>query len=241
LLGFLGFVFGFSSACFLCGVFSIRRNASSRLRSSDLEDVMPQPVSKVLPNALLVFGNVGDYPLQRHPDLALLAMETIASWAKVESFMLNLYVEMLGGYDDKAAAVYLALDTQRAKTAAINAVAARVLSPENQRLLAAILKLVRSNQKSRDRIAHWIWGDSPNIPDALLADPIEHVSGRFNPDRIFVYKKPDFDSVIRANERVAGFGMTFQFIVRGHVANQNNRLYDELCSEPEIREILNRL
>ena len=58
---------------------------------------MPQPISKVAPNANIMIGNVGDYPMQRHPELALLVAEVIVSWANVESFLLNLFIELMGG------------------------------------------------------------------------------------------------------------------------------------------------
>ena len=53
---------------------------------------MPQPLSKVISNASIFIGNAGDRPLARHPKLAILAMEAIASWSNVESFMLSLFM-----------------------------------------------------------------------------------------------------------------------------------------------------
>jgi hypothetical protein len=120
---------------------------------------MPQPLSRVLPHAGVRLTNVGDYPLQRHPDLAHLIAEAIASWTNVEFFMLQLFIELMGGHKDRAADVFLALEIQSAKTAAVTAVASR-LPNEQQSLLSAILAIAKTNQKSRDKIAHWIWGDS---------------------------------------------------------------------------------
>ncbi|AXW64707.1 hypothetical protein CJO94_24440 (plasmid) [Ralstonia solanacearum] len=60
---------------------------------------MPQPLSRVTPEAgIVVIGNAGDRVLARHPDLAVLAIEAIASWSNVESFMLGLFVELFGGH-----------------------------------------------------------------------------------------------------------------------------------------------
>jgi hypothetical protein len=202
---------------------------------------MPQPLSRVLTNASVRIGNVGDYPLARHPTLALLAAEVIASWSNVEAFMLRLFVQLMGGPADKAATVFLALENHSAKTAAINAVS-RTLPDELQKVLNAILAIAKTQQKSRDKIAHWTWGDSPQLPDALLLlDPrTSVVEDGLNKDDIFVYREHDFLEVIRANERLAGYGMTFKFILMGHVANRDGRLFAELCAEPEIRERLDR-
>lgn len=69
---------------------------------------MPQPLSRVTPEAgIVVIGNAGDRVLARHPDLAVLAIEAIASWSNVESFMLGLFVELFGGHNSLATEVFL--------------------------------------------------------------------------------------------------------------------------------------
>ena len=89
---------------------------------------MPQPISRVSPNASIVIGNAGDRPLMRHSHLAVLAIEAIASWSNVESFMLNLFIQLLGGNGALAAEIFLSLETQSAKTRAINAAAESLLA-----------------------------------------------------------------------------------------------------------------
>jgi hypothetical protein len=195
---------------------------------------MPQPLSRVLPKASVLLGNVGDYPLRRHQDLAHLVAEVIVSWANVESFMLRLFIDLMGGAQERAATVFLALEIQSAKTAAINAVAAR-LPEDQQSLLRAILALIRTNQKSRDKIAHWTWGDSPQIPDALLlANPKDHIDGPLNYDEIFVYKANDFADIIRSNERLSGISQTFHFILLNHTANRVGALFLYVWAVPFI-------
>lgn len=202
---------------------------------------MPQPLSRVAPNANVVIGNVGDYPLRRHPELALLAIEVIASWSNVEAFMLNVFVEMMGGPADTAATVFMALESQPAKSAAINAVADAELHDHHRDLLRVLLAMAKSYGKSRDKIAHWIWGDSPQLPDALLlANPKDRARLPLSREGILVYREPDFRTIIMGNERLAGFGLTFEMIIRGHVADRDGALYGELCAEPEIRERLGR-
>lgn len=171
-------------------------------------------------------------------------MESIATWSNVESFLLNLYLELLGGAGDRAAIAYLAIETQSAKTQAIRAVAEQVLSPEHLNLLEAILAVAKSAQKSRDKLAHHVWGFSPDLSDALLLiDP--RVAARQKDIRDFnksvmVYRENDFIDIIERNNRICGWGLTFQFILGDHPANREGELYDELCAEPEIREKLDR-
>lgn len=179
--------------------------------------------------------------MSRHPNLAVLAMEAIGSWSNVESFLLGLYVELMGGPNDLASTAYLSLETQSAKTQAIQAVARKALSQENLRLLNAILAVAKTHQKSRDKMAHHVWGESPNLPDALLlADPKTLVGREWNSEDIYIYRERDFLNIIAANDRLCGFGLRFRFILMNHVANRDGRLYDQLCAEPEIQERLSR-
>src|SRR5690606_34285742 len=112
------------------------------------------------------------------------------------------------------------------------------LDDNNRRLLNAIIRIAKSAQKERDKLAHWVWGTSSSLPDALLLSDPRNLN--FEADMIYVYTAEDFENIRVKCERIAGFAMRFRFILKGHVANTNNRLYDTLCEEPEISEILNR-
>jgi hypothetical protein len=200
---------------------------------------MPQPLSRVLTQASIRIN--GDYPLYRHPELAVLAAQVIASWSTVEAFMMRAFIDLMGGEAEKAATAFLALETQSAKSAAINAVASAYLPDDQQRLLRAILAVAKTGQKTRDKIAHWVWGDSPQITDGLLLlDPRNNIGADLNYDDIYVYKEIDFRNAIQMNERIAGFGFSFRWIMMGHIANRDGALYAQLCAEPEIQEKLNR-
>jgi hypothetical protein len=183
---------------------------------------MPQPISGVLPNrefsivrggtgegfALLPdcinIGNVMDLTMRRHPHLAILVSESIASWTNVESFMLQLFVELMGGHADKAATVFLALETQSAKTQAINAIIPS-LPEEQSNVLRAILAIAKTNQKSRDKLAHWIWGYCTSLPTALLLlNPKVAVRDDLDLSDVYVYFERDFVDIIQANNRRGG-------------------------------------
>lgn len=203
---------------------------------------MPQPLSRVAPEAGIVIGNAGDRPLARHPDLAVLAIEAIASWSNVESFMLGLFVELFGGHNSLATEVFLSLDGQAAKSAAINAAAVTVLKDRDPelRVLRAILAIVKTNEKDRNKLAHWTWGDSPNLPDAvLLVDPRTTVHELDRSD-VYVYREQDFIAITQANDRLCGYGLRFRFILKGHMANRDGRQLAELTAEQEIQERLAR-
>lgn len=162
--------------------------------------------------------------------------------------MLHMYVELAGGNKADAAAVYLSLDTRSAKSKVLNTLAARRLSDDNLKLFNAISAVAKSAEKSRDKIAHWAWGTSEAIPDALLLmdprttviDDAEDADTRttFLRENTYVYKEDDFKSIIDMNARIISFAHNFRFILRNHPANAGGRLYDQLCREPEIAEKL---
>lgn len=138
---------------------------------------------------------------------------------------------------------FLSLEVQSAKTSAVLAAANSVLidKPQQIELLKAILAIAKTKEKSRNKLAHWIWGDSPDFPDALLlANPKIISAHGIDRSQIFVYKKEDFTSIIQANDRLCGFGLRFNFILKSHPANRDDSLFHELSAEPEIQERLNR-
>ena len=201
---------------------------------------MPQPLSKVAPNAAYSICNVGDYPLARHPDLALLVAEVISSWSNVEAFHLNLFINLMGGKKDKAAKIFLSLESRSARLSAIRAIAADL--PEKHRnLLNAILSISRSYSKARDKIAHHVWGDSHDLPDALLlVDPKYADFETLDRSKVFVYRKNDFQRIIKDNERLAHFGGLLDFISQPVHSAGKDHIYERLSQEPEIAEQLRR-
>lgn len=176
--------------------------------------------------------------LHDRQSLCVKALNAIAAWSNVESFMLKTYVELAGGADADAAAIFVALETRSAKSAAIDTLARLKLDDKHLALLRAIISIVNSTQKTRDKLAHWTWGISPQIPDAvLLSDPrnLEQT-----PDKIFVYRAKDFDDLTAKCDRICGWGMLFRFILNEHPVNSDGRIYDKLYAEPEIQNLLNR-
>lgn len=154
------------------------------------------------------------------------------------------YVNLAGGNDTDAATVYLALETQSAKTAAVSALARKKLHPSVQQLLSGILKVAKSAQKEKDKLAHWVWGTVSNRPnDILMADPRELIfiekNMRINEDKLYLYSLDEFEKMRIRFEKIAGWGMQIKYLF-GHPSPEATELYEQLCQEPEIAEILNR-
>ena len=202
---------------------------------------MPQPLSSVLFESVpIIMCNAGDRPLRHNPMLGLLAMEAIISWSNFELFMLNAYLELMGGKKELAAIGYLAIEIQSAKIAMTRAIAKERLNDKYYDLLDVILSLAKSSQKSRDKLAHWLWGYTPRLKDAfLLADPKDMATMdlfHLDTEKIYVFNEKDFNDIIKLNDRLCGFGANFRYILMGHSANEGDALYHKLCGEPEIQE-----
>ncbi|BET09454.1 hypothetical protein THI4931_04960 [Pandoraea sputorum] len=168
-----------------------------------------------------------------------MAIEAIATFANVERFMLQLFVDMMGGNRTIAASMFLALDSDAAKTRALNAAAevAFIETPDVLRIFRAILKIGKTNLLDRNKLVHWTWGDSDDIDDALLLmDPRKALDGALDYDAIFVYKAVDFQRIIEANDKLCGFCRTIQYVINGHVANHDGRMLRRLLDDPLIGE-----
>lgn len=184
-------------------------------------------------------------PLAARPELAVLAMESVDSWANVEAIQLNTFVTILGGSESLAAALFLSLGTQGPKSAAINAAAAQRFPERVCRVLAAILRITKTNGGRRDRLVHWSWGTSPDLPDALLLmDPRVLLTWLNEPSKVrentFVYFRNDFDSIIKDNVLLCRHYNRLRALVDEADQLKADLIYDELCAEPDIRETLDR-
>lgn len=201
---------------------------------------MPQPISRVFPNASIIYGNAGERPLLQRPDLAALAMEAIASWSNVEGFMLRLFVKLFGGKESLATEVFLSLKGQTAKDSAIRAAADFSLKdrPDELRILKAILAIAGTNEKYRNKLAHHTWGLSPNIPDALLLVDPRASLGEVDRTAIYVWKAADFNSIIAENDELCGYGLKLSYVLCGHVGNQNGEMVKSLLNTPKLRDRL---
>ena len=146
---------------------------------------MPQPLSSLGERVTEIhLSNSMDSPARQRPQLALLAMNVIAEYSILETFFMNVFIEMLGANPEPAAAIYAALNSDKARKDAIRAVSGVVLTDSQSDLLEVLFVLLDRCAKDRNKIAHWTWGHSPQLPDAvLLVDPENHAQNKLRWDR----------------------------------------------------------
>jgi hypothetical protein len=106
-----------------------------------------------------------------------------------------------------SASIYVGLETQSAKTNAITVAADSLLieRPDELRALKALIKIAKTHQKSRNKLAHWVWGYSVQLPTALLLMDPKKNAGRPGKSDIFVYNETDFKAQINANETLCQY------------------------------------
>jgi hypothetical protein len=197
---------------------------------------MPTLLSDLNPTANVLISNAGQGIHLKNPRLGALVAEAIASWSNVESFMLRMFIALVGGKQAVAANMYLALDGNGPKKAAITAAATAILPPDRLDLFRVIMAIADTNEKSRNKLAHWVWGESPELPGLLLlADPKHIATGDRTVNDIYVYREHDFKTIISANERLCGYWSEFNVGLL-HPALEHK--FQQLAAEPEIADRL---
>jgi hypothetical protein len=150
---------------------SKRAHASGYNSTSFLEEsfAMPQPLSRVRPNASI---RLAPDSLDGKPELATLIAYIFAQWATIEAEVGMLLVRILGATAEPARAMYSVLTSQALQMLALNAAAKSALSTEQFEVFEAVLSVLETVQKPRNKLAHWIYGQCTDLPNAmLLADP----------------------------------------------------------------------
>jgi hypothetical protein len=170
---------------------------------------MPQPLSKVRSNA-----NVSLHleHSTNNAELAVLVTGIFARWAWIEHQLSILLLHILDAEAKPALAMLSELKTQKLQMSAMRAAAKAVLSPELFETFAAVMFAVDCVQNDRNRLAHWVWGTSPELPDRLLL---------VNPESLKATS-----SVPRASLENASAGGDFG---ETHQTNRQGRLHERIC------------
>lgn len=140
---------------------------------------MPRKLSTVRPVPepnLLSFGEAASH---RH-QMAQLGMQVISEWSSVDLVVNGIFVAMLGANPRPAAAMFDSLKAA-GKRDALEAVAELFFrdNPERLDTFAALSELYGRVAEQRNRVAHWMWGHHPALPeDVLLADTSRFLAGQ---------------------------------------------------------------
>jgi len=171
---------------------------------------------------------------------------------------------MLGANPGPAAAIYSSLISPAAQKDAFRALAAIALSSDDEKdIFEAILAVFDTAIKPRNKIAHWIWGFSGNIPDGVLlgkpdalarftvaikdwTDTIRQAGQPRPPmpdfprDDIFVWYAQDFREASEQIQKLTSLVSGFNQLLTNPPANKGGTLLQQLLSEPQIQKVVSQ-
>lgn len=175
--------------------------------------------------------NTYERPLAQNAELAMQALEAVASWQRVEQSMVQLYAFLLKGNDHRAAASFMALKGIDAQSSLLLAAAKDAIPGKRLRNFMKLLNVTRKSKLRRDRLVDWSWAHSEALPDALLlckptVDGVETETF----DDIYVYHEDDFRQIIADSARLAKLFKEYIRIalVEGDASEANEWLFSWL-------------
>ena len=127
---------------------------------------MPNPITKVAPDA-----NIGMWPgaAATHP-LGLRMLTVLAQWPYVESQVASTLIEITRGDAPEAIEALVKAPNSAKQRKILLDIAATHMDEERLLWLSAIIGMMEGDFKQRNRLAHWMCGVSPNVPNGLLLE-----------------------------------------------------------------------
>jgi hypothetical protein len=215
---------------------------------------MPQPLSKFIKPGVPWAMAIDAAEIPKKPALAVLIAETVAKASAMEHGMAMILVHLLHASPEPAFAMFSEVMDAGNKRSMILAAARAALPAEDFEAFEAISSAYRTQMDVRNKFAHWLWGSCDQVDDALvLVDPRYMLKHRRNHqqvwnsdedfgvaeterhelrmaamsydfDKIYVYRKADFDNVLRDLDETIQMINLIGFILDPFVANLDERL-----------------
>jgi hypothetical protein len=216
-----------------------------------------QPLSRVNSKATVTWG--AEDLMTSRPKVAVKIAECIAEWADIKSVLGMLLGLLLDANSKAALAMFAAVENRNAQRRMIMASAEAKLPADHLDVLTALWNVsISPVMKQRDKLAHWVWAYSPELPnDLLLSNQDEKMvlhfqaihSGRgrapevpFDTTKIFVVTEKyltQFANLLRQTKnQVTLFSGS---VWNANTDQQRSGLLQRLSGEPLIRLALDRL
>ena len=201
------------------------------------------------------------------PKIAQAIADCIAAYSEIE-LNLGLALSVILRADIKVTmAMYAKVENRSAQGRMIRAaIEASDITENHKDFFYVILnKLVSPCMKDRDKIAHWPWGYSPDLPDALLLfEPIGELEQNLaliheghnrirdisdlpylNLDHVFVVKEPDLLRLVKRLREAERYLRNLWMILHPRLPELSPQMRAEmlrqLSATPQIREGLRQL
>jgi hypothetical protein len=214
-----------------------------------------QPLSRVRPDAPIRMNDT-TIAMTTRPKVAVKIAECIAEFAEVEFTLAGALGAALGSNSKIALAMYTNATSRNSQLSMLQSAVEASVPTENLEVFAVIMKkVVMPAMKDRDKLAHWCWAHSSELPDDLLL--IEPTNKTMNVGsylltrkaetpldrtRVYVLTEADlqrtFDRIRRAKLIVGGFIST---IYDQNSDEERAQYLQQLKAEPEVQEALLQL
>src|ERR1700730_1171045 len=149
------------------------------------------------------------------PLLASKVAQCIADWTEIEVSLGIFLALLLHANEEAVLAMYGGLENRSAQLRMIESAAQSTLKGEHLDVVSVLMaNEIRAAMKYRDKLAHWCWGYSDELPEALLIRKPSYQLASFaeavrkqgkkephdvplNHDTVFVVREADLDSFLK--------------------------------------------
>lgn len=213
---------------------------------------MPQPLRSVKRNARVF---ITADAISSNIKLATLVASVINYHARLEVELAVIFTHILGTSAPVGYQMYNSIESAAARSAILKASAQYSLNEEDNELFLVLHALFMRAAKKRHRLAHWVFGYSPDIPDALLLIEPEHLAevhsninqydakatspSIIDTQKVFVYRQNDFREMCEQANQLEYFLSLFTLVVK-RFPQLGDAPRATLLDTPQIREELKR-
>ena len=145
---------------------------------------MPQPLSKVRPDATVV---IGPGAIFRERSIGMQAMLIVQIWAQIDVDLTDLATRFLKADFLVVSSMLEAIASNEGRKAALLGAAKEALKRDQFELLSAIVHITEPARRQRNAFVHHIWGHADEIPNAILLIDPKHLM-RLGSERALYHK-----------------------------------------------------
>lgn len=213
------------------------------------------PRQPLLPKYNKARVTLGIGAIEQRPEAALIVARCITYWSNVEAATARLLAAVMKANTEPSVAVYLSLQNNRAKRDAMFAAAKAVLSKDELRLFSAVMAFRQSVEKSRNDLAHGIFGYSRDIDGLVWIETSDYLKYAIEMElhkssaiaraniyaKCFVYEIGTLENIAREIETLEHVINQLSGYLREDSVPIRVPLYGWLSQQPRVRKELDLL
>lgn len=190
------------------------------------------------------------------PEIGKLVAEAIAQWSEMEYLQGSTLAMIIDAEPQTAVAMYLSLSAAHARESLLDSAARTKLSVREYDVFCAVMAHVKSVSTQRNKLAHWCWATSPDIPPntLLLMDPVCKIHLQVgvmaapvrldlpDPGDVLFVRTDDVKRIVRDIVQARNYlGRISGYLWKANPPSKRVELRQSLSNEPAIRQFLENL